>query len=429
MKSRPGLSPQASGVPDLPADSEERQRQALRYNRALATGLLLVATAVFAATGLAHAPGFALSLVHAGAEAALVGGLADWFAVTALFRHPLGLPIPRTAIIPKNKDRIGEGLGRFVERNFLAPELVAARLRTLAPARRLARWLAEPVNAQAVAGGIAEALPPVIRSLEDRELRDFVARSFRDQLRDADLAPLVGRALALLTEGEPYDALFDRALDAARETLEANVGRLYAIVTERSRWWVPKAIDRRIAEKIVDAIEELLAELRAPDSDGRQRFRAAVHDVADQLVASPDWRRRFNEMKDRMLEHAEVQAWLGAMWDHLRALVLDDLAAPQSRTRQGLDTALTSLGRTLAADPAMQQRIDAGIEHLALAVVPWRGEIAHLIAEVVRGWDARTVTRRLELALGSDLQYIRMNGTLVGAIAGCVLYLIGHFAF
>jgi uncharacterized membrane-anchored protein YjiN (DUF445 family) len=420
--------PQEPAV-DFLGDAEDRQRRTLRYNRAIATGLLLLAAAIFAATGLLHERGVALSLIHAGSEAALVGGLADWFAVTALFRYPLGLPIPRTAIIPKNKDRIGEGLGQFVERNFLAPAVIADKLRALTPGRRLAAWLAAPANASLVADRLVEALPPIIRSLQDHELRDFVARSFREQLRDADLAPLVGRSLALLTAGEQYDALFDRAIDAAYETLNANVDRLHAVVTERSQWWVPKAIDRHVAEKIIGAIEELLGELRTPGSEGRQKFRAAVQGMAEQLVQSPAWRQRFNEMKDRLLDHPEVQAWLGAVWDQLRALVLDDLAAPRSRTRQALDTAFLSLGRTLAADPAMQQRIDAGIEHMALAVVPWRGEIARLIAEVVHGWDARTVSQRLELAIGSDLQYIRMNGTLVGAIAGCVLYLISHFAF
>jgi uncharacterized membrane-anchored protein YjiN (DUF445 family) len=416
-------------IPDLLAASEERQRRALRRGRLIATGLLLVAAAIFVATGLLRDHGFLVSLVHAGAEAALVGGLADWFAVTALFRHPLGLPIPRTAVIPVNKDRIGEGLGRFVERNFLAPSVIAAKLRALAPGQRLAEWLAEPAHAEMVAARIVEALPPLIRSLRDRELRDFAARSFREQLRETDLAPVVGRTIGLLTAGEQYDALFDSALDAAYDTLNANVDRLHKVVAERSQWWIPKAVDRHIADNIVGAIEELLAELRTPGSDGRVQFRAAVQGAAEKLVDSDEWRQRFNEMKDKLLDHPEVQAWLGAVWDQLRTLVLDDLAAENSRTRQALETALLSLGRTLAEDATIQQRIDAGIEHLALAVVPWRGEIARLIAEVVHGWDTRTFSQRLELALGADLQYIRMNGTLVGAITGCALYLIAHYAF
>jgi len=411
----------------LPAfEDEARLRRALRRNRLLATGLLGLAAAIFLGCSLVPDRGFWLALVHAGSEAALVGGLADWFAVTALFRRPLGLPIPRTAIIPRNKDRIGAGLGQFVERNFLAPGILAAKLAALAPVRHAADWLAVPEHAGRVALWIGEALPPIVRSLEDRAMRDFVARSFHEQLQEAELAPALGRLLALLTQSGQYDALFDRALDAAQALLAANADRLYAMVAERSRWWIPRSIDRRIAATIVDGIEELLAELRRPESEARRSFRAGVESIASELVHSPVWRQRVAEMKARLLEQPEVQAWLGAVWDELRRIVLEDLAAPASRTRAAMAAGLLSFGRTLAADPAMQQRIHAGLEHVALAVVPWRGQIAALIAEVVRSWDAATVAERLELAMGSDLQYIRMNGTLVGACVGCLLFLIAR---
>jgi len=401
--------------------------RAWRQNRLIASAMLVVAAAIFAATGAAA--GFWPSLAHAGAEAALVGGLADWFAVTALFRHPLGLPIPRTAIIPANKDRIGAGLGSFIERNFLAPEILAARLRALAPVRHAADWLAAPDHARLVAARVSASLAPIVRALEDQALRDFVARSFHEQLSDAELAPSLGRVLALLTRGGAADALFDRALDAAQEALAANQGRLFAIVAERSRWWVPRAIDRRIAEQIVAAIEEWLGELRLEESDARRRCRAAILALADDLVQSPLWRARVAAIKTQILAQPEVQDWLGAIWDELRRLVLDDLVATNSRTHAALAAGLVSLARTLAADPAMQERLHAGLEHTALAVVPWRGQIAALVAEVVRGWDAGTVAARLERALGSDLQYIRMSGTLVGAGVGCVLFLVARFAF
>jgi uncharacterized membrane-anchored protein YjiN (DUF445 family) len=414
----------------IPAFADEAgMRRALRRSRAVATGILGVAAVVFLATSAVVGQEFWIALVRAGAEAALVGGLADWFAVTALFRHPFGIPIPRTAIVPKNKDRIGQGLGQFVERNFLAPEILAGRLAALAPVKHAAEWLAQHGNAALVAGRVAEALPPLIRSLEDRELRDFIARSFHEQLRELELAPALGRLLSLLTRSGQYDALFDRALDAAHDALAANADRLYAMVAERSQWWIPRAVDRRIAERIIAAIEDILAELRQPDSEARGRFRESVETMAAELVVSPQWRKRVADMKDRLLEQAEVQDWLAAVWDELRRIVLDDLAAPASRTRAAMTQGLASLGRTLAGDAEMQARLHAGIEHVALAVVPWRGQIAALIAEVVRSWDAGTVAARLELAMGSDLQYIRMNGTLVGACVGCLLFLIARFAF
>jgi uncharacterized membrane-anchored protein YjiN (DUF445 family) len=359
----------------------------------------------------------------------VVGGLADWFAVTALFRHPLGLPIPHTAIIPRSKDRIGEGLGDFVERNFLAPEIIAARLRGLAPARHLALWLARPENARRAADQVTEALPYVIRSLGDPSVQEFVARSFGEQLKEMDLAPVAGRLITLFTASGQYDTLFDRALDATQAVLAANADRIYAIVEERSRWWVPKTVNRRVAVALIEGIEEVLAELRLPDSAARERFRAAVEDFAASLVASPERRRRFDEAKNRLIEHPEMQAWLGGIWDEVRRVFLADLAAPASRTREAARTAILTLGQTLERDGEMQARLDLAIEHAALAVVPWRGQIGALISEVVRGWDARTVTRRLELAIGSDLQYIRMNGTLVGACVGCALYLVAYYLF
>ena len=410
-------------------DPSEPQKRALRRNRLLATGLLLAAAAAFFATRLAPEPGFWVLLLRAGSEAAVVGGLADWFAVTALFRHPLGLPIPHTAIIPRSKDRIGEGLGDFVERNFLAPEIIAAKLRGFEPSRRFAAWLAQPENARLAAEQIAAALPYAIRSLGDPAVRDFVARSFGEQLRELDLAPLAGRVVTLLTASGQYDALFDRVLDAAQAMLDANADRVYDAVEERSRWWIPNAVNRRIATTLMAGIEEVLWELRQPASEARAKFRGTVEALATGLVASPEQRQRFNAAKDRLIEHPEMQAWLAGVWDELRRIFLTDLAAATSRTRQAIHTAILSLGRTLAGDTQMQARLDAVIENAALAAVPWRGQIGTLIAEGVRGWDARTVTRRLEHAIGSDLQYIRMNGTLVGACVGCVLYLISIYLF
>jgi uncharacterized membrane-anchored protein YjiN (DUF445 family) len=199
------------------------------------------------------------------------------------------------------------------------------------------------------------------------------------------------------------------------------------MVVERSRWWMPRSVDRRIAENIIDGVEEILGELRRPESDARARLRAGAAEMADALIHSPHWRQRVAEIKDRLIEQAEVQAWLRAIWDELRRIVLQDLAAPTSRTWDAMAQGLASVGRTLAADEEMQRRFHGALEHLALAAVPWRGQISALIAEVVRSWDADTVAERLELAMGSDLQYIRMNGTLVGACVGCILFLIARF--
>jgi uncharacterized membrane-anchored protein YjiN (DUF445 family) len=411
---------------DTPPDAyETAQRAALRRNRRLATALLLCAAGIFLATMLQHAPGFWTLLIRAGAEAAVVGALADWFAVTAVFRRPLGLPIPHTAIVPNNKDRIGAALGVFVANNFLTPALITAKLRAIDPAGKLAVWLSTSANAEAAAQRAMLALPTAIGALEDQEIREFALRALGEQLRAADLSAVLGKTLAAMTAGEPFDTLVDRLLDALQGALEENAPVIYEGVEERTAWWIPKIVDRRIATGIVRGLAELMGEIRQRGNPKRLAIRRHVEQLADDLVHSPSHRRKLEELKDQLLAQPEIRLWLAALWDGLRKIVLDDLSQPDSKTREAITRGLLSLGRTLAGDVAMRSRLNATIEEAALAViVPWRGEIGQFISDAVKGWEARTVVDRLELALGADLHYIRITGTLVGACVGCALFLV-----
>jgi len=407
-----------------PPFAEGEARRALGRNRTLATGLLVGMAVVFVLTFLAEDPNFFILLVRAATEAGIVGGMADWFAVTALFRHPLGLPIPHTAILPRSKDRIGRALGSFIEQSFLTPEVLIPTLRQAEAARRIAGWAATPENAELVSRSLVSVLPQVVRALENSELRDFARRTIGEQLSEVDLAPLVGRAVRLLSESGEADALFDRAIDAASAWLEENRGFFDEVVRQRSRWWVPKTVDRRIATAIVDGAGDLLSQLREPGSEARERFRAAVFDWAEQLVASPGHREQFNALKARLLANPDVQAWFGSAWNGLIRVVLDDLERPESRTKAAIAQAIVSMGDALAVDEAMRARLDALIEGAAERAIAWRGRVADFVADVVASWDAATLSDRLEIVIGNDLQYIRMNGTIVGALVGCVLFLV-----
>ncbi|QRM32540.1 DUF445 domain-containing protein [Microvirga sp. VF16] len=403
---------------------EENARQRLRRNRNLATGLLLGMGATYVATHLVREPGFGTLLVRSGAEAGIVGGLADWFAVTALFRYPLGLRIPHTAIIPNNKDRIGRTLGRFVERHFLTEEILLAKLRKAHAGQRIAEWLAAPQTAPLIADTIIAAIPHLIRTLESHDIHDFANRTLGEQLRQADLAPIIGRAIEMTTTSGEADVLFERAIGIAVGWLEDNRSQIDDLVRERSRWWIPKAIDRRIAAAIVSGIMDLLQGLAQPDSDVRLKFRDALAGLIDELLNSPEQREQLNASKNRILNHPDVQAWIASVWGELSQTMLDDLAQPSSKMRSALEQGLHLVGRTLASDHVMQRHIDEALERLAAYLTTWRGEIGGFIAEVVRTWDTRTLTDRLELVVGSDLQYIRMNGTVVGACAGCLIFLL-----
>jgi uncharacterized membrane-anchored protein YjiN (DUF445 family) len=237
------------------------------------------------------------------------------------------------------------------------------------------------------------------------------------------VAPALAHAARLLTASGEADVLFDRVIETAVRWISDNRGRLDTLISQRSRWWIPKTIDRQVAAALVDSVMELLTSLRDPGSDARARFRAALTDTVTDLLNSPEQRRQVNEAARRLFAHPETRAWLASIGNKLCDAAVLDLEQPESRLSGALEKLISLVAQTLAADAAMQQHIDQAAERLALALIGWRSEIGGFIAEVVRNWDSRTLVERLELVVGSDLQYIRMNGTIVGACTGCLIYL------
>jgi uncharacterized membrane-anchored protein YjiN (DUF445 family) len=410
------------------------QRLALRRHRAFATALLVVMGSIYAGAtwfGSTYGvDGFWIDLLRAGAEAALVGGLADWFAVTALFRRPLGLPIPHTAVIPRNKDRIGQGLGRFIERHFLEPKLVAARLREAGVSRRIGLWLSEKENADLVADRLVVVLAFVFRSLNDQKMARLMQVMLRRRLGETELAPALAALVDVLRRNGMHQQLFDTMLDAVARYLAAHKQQIHQVVEERSDWWVPKRVDRRVAEAITAGLEDYLLSLRNRDHAARASFDAAIARLVDDLRRSPAHRARVNALRDRLLETPQLSDYTAALWQSLRDGLEEELAEPDSRLRQALAGLLRSLGIAVADDPEVQARMDRRIEEAAVALVePWRKDIGQFVADVVRGWETDTVVERVELAVGRDLQYIRVNGTLVGAVVGCLLFLATEYLF
>ena len=410
--------------PPIPQLSDEIQvRRALRRNRLLATGLLVLMVAIAVATHLEPSQNWLVRLVRAGADAGIVGGLADWFAITVLFRHPLGIPIPHTAILPKNKDRIGRSLGSFVERNFLIPEVILPKLREADIAGTIAGWLASPENAPKVADWIITLLKRLLSADAGAQITKLVQYTIGQQQK-LDLAPLLARVIDVLTTSEESNILFEKVAQTAESWITANRTEIDEMVEQHSRWWIPKTIDRHIAAKIVDGVIDLLHHLRQRDSEIRKQFRDHVAKLVEDLTTSAEQRDKIQRLKDRLLNDAEVRAWAARARDDLAQQLMQELADPQSKARSTLHSAIVSLAHSMREDPFIRARIDAGIEALAMTLIQWRGQIGSLIAGVVKSWDARTVSDRLELVLGSDLQYIRINGTIVGALVGCGIYLL-----
>jgi uncharacterized membrane-anchored protein YjiN (DUF445 family) len=411
-----------------PEELERDQRTRLRRSRAVATGMLIAAAVIFAATLSVPAPGTGILLLRATTEAALVGGLADWFAVTALFRRPLGLPIPHTAIVPANKDRIGEGLARFLERHFLTRDLLVPELRSARIAGRLADWLSHRENASRIAAEIVKALPYLLRATEDSELKAFLGRALGAQLRGVALAPLLGQLIRALTAAGYHEAVLDRALDYARDFLARNQEKLLDSVAERRGRWVPRAINREIARAMLNGAGELIADLRNPEGAARKSLLAQIDQAAEEMTESPEQALTIGRSGAAMLRNPEFQAWVGTAWQKVREALLLDLDAPSSRLRRAIAIAIASVGETLAADAEMRERLDSTIEAVMLEALPWREEIIRFVAEVVRRWEPRTFSDRIEAAVGADLQYIRMNGTVVGGLVGGGLFLLSLLA-
>jgi uncharacterized membrane-anchored protein YjiN (DUF445 family) len=411
-------------VPQLSRADEMQARRALRRNRLLATGLLALMIVIAIATRFVPSPGWLVQLVRAGAEAGIIGGLADWFAITVLFRHPFGIPLPHTAILPNNKDRIGRSLGSFVERNFLVPEVILPKIHQADLTGKIAGWLALPETAPMVSDWIITLLNRLVAASHNAEINEFIQHTVGQQLRTFDLAPPLGRVIDVLTTSPESDILFEKVVDTAESWIMANRTQIDEMVEQRSRWWIPKTIDRRIAAAIVDGTIDVLHRLRQRDSEVRVQLRTALASLVEDLMSSNDQRDKIQLLKNTLLDDPEVRAWITSAWDRLSHRLMQELSDPRSNVREAIHSVVLALAQSMQEDAFIHTRMEAVIERLLTQLFQWRGEIGLLIAEVVRSWDARTVSDRLELVLGSDLQYIRINGTIVGALVGCAIYLL-----
>lgn len=416
-------------LPGEDEDEDRRARAELRRYKGYAGGLLLAAGGGFIAANLVPAPNLWVQLARTTCEAGLIGGLADWFAVTALFRHPLGIPIPHTAIIPAQKDRIGAGLGRFVARNFLAPDPILAKLRSSQLGLRFAQWLSQPANADKVAERITAGLPRMINAFSDKDIRRFLRQSIGARLKTLDLGPAAARMIESFAADGHHLRLLDDMLGTIDSWLEEHRDLILQQVADNTAWYVPRMVDRAIAGRLVAGLRRYLAEIRDPGHETRVKLDAAARDYLERLKSDPAFLAQIATVRDRLLTQPDTQRWLEAAWDHVRSSLLADLERPQSRLRSGLTDALVALGKGLQTDEAVRTSLDQSIEAFVLSViVPARDEIGGFIADVVKGWEADQMAERAELAVGRDLQYIRMNGTLVGALIGAILFLIERFA-
>jgi uncharacterized membrane-anchored protein YjiN (DUF445 family) len=418
-------------TPPIPqvADAEAKQRELDRMKRR-ATGLLVVMSAIFL-IALVLEPRYPwLGYVRATAEAAMVGGLADWFAITALFRHPLNIPIPHTAIIPRRKDRIGRTLGNFVQNNFLSPEVLGPKLFAMQPSRKVAEWLRRPENATSLARHAASAVRSASDVVRDEDVHALLERSVIEPLRQRPIAPVLAKGLLLLTANDRHQQLLDRVINGLAGLIVDNEEFIRRRVEAESPWWIPGFVDEKVHAKVVGGIQRTLLEVATdPGHPMRRQFDELLTEWIVRLQESPDVIARADAVKQQLFDHPTSKRLSASLWDEVKR-VLDRQSVPDGDETPGpLERGLIALADGAMEDATLLAKLDGWIVEAVLRIVEQhRHEVGRLIEHTVSNWDPQETSTRLELAVGRDLQFVRINGTLVGGLVGLVLYAVSKLA-
>ncbi len=397
--------------------------------RRSATAMLVVMAATFLLSrqylDLHPAWGF----VHAFAEAAMIGGLADWFAVTALFRRPLGLPIPHTAIIPENKDRIADTMAQFLREHFLTPAVVARRMQAMNMARAAGDFLAEPGKGtqSRIGAGAAELLAGVLESLDPERLGGQVKAGLKVQLEKLEIAPLLGQMLSAAIADKRHLPLMDSLIRWAGLTLEDNEDMVRTMIHERANALLRfTGLDERLANSVLDGLYRLLAEVLVdPEHPLRNKIEEGLEKVATDLVNDPETQEKVERFKRELLDNPAVAAWWQGVWERLRKALIERARNPDGALDGWIGSTLGELGGALREDPRLQLQVNRFARRTAVGVATRYGDqIVRLVSETVKRWDATTITDRIENAVGRDLQFIRINGTLVGGLVGVTIHAV-----
>ena len=407
----------------FPAMARERLR-ALRQMKAFAGGLLLIALIAYVVARVVGDGNGVWGYVQAAAEASMVGGLADWFAVTALFRRPLRLPIPHTAIIPSKKDQIGEGLATFVRQYFLTTEILSERVEAAQVPQRVGEWLADPEHARRLSQELSNSISGITAMLREDQLRDSVATFADKRLRELDVSPLLSRLIDAICDSGQHQAALTSVLRGLRRFLDENRSLLRTRVADESPEWVPEWVDERVFGKGFTLLQSFIADVTAdPDHGLRHGFDDQLRAFAQRLRDDPEQIARVEATKLEILDHPAVHDYLGNLWGAMKTLVLDGAADPDSDLRRSAEALTVRGGEVLRDDPAVRQRVNDALKRLVGHVATHYAEdLTDVISGTVARWDSEETSQRLELQVGRDLQFIRINGTVVGALAGLVIY-------
>jgi uncharacterized membrane-anchored protein YjiN (DUF445 family) len=412
-------------VPMITADPEADaiRRRGLRQMRMVAVSLLALAAAVYVATLGRHG---VLGFVNAGAEASMVGAIADWFAVTALFKHPLGLPVPHTALIPKRKDELGRGLEEFVGENFLQADIIRDRMAAATPSARLGVWLAEPANARRVVDEVAEVTAIGLAKVRDDHIASLVNDALVPRFREEPISPLLGGLLSEALKDDLHHGLVDLALEELHDWLKENPDTVQEVLGERAPWWAPPSLNERVTARIHLEMVRWVGDIRAdPRHHARLAFDSMLLQLADDLLENPATQDRTERLKDRLLEHPAVIDSSISLWNALRRALTASLGDPQGAVRLRLLGEVEAFAERLTTDAELRARLDGIASDVAVfAVDRYGAELTAVITHTIERWDGKEAARRIELHVGRDLQFIRINGTIVGGLVGVLIHTV-----
>jgi uncharacterized membrane-anchored protein YjiN (DUF445 family) len=422
----PAATMLAAPVSGAVGESTEVRVRRLAAARRRATALLAAVTVVFVAVTAAGVHGIVPGYVQAGAEAAMIGGVADWFAVTALFRRPLGLPIPHTALIVERKDQFAATLGQFVQENFLSADVLAERIRSARLVPRIAAWLADEASAAGLAGRTADLVVTVAGAFRDEDVQRVLTAELSRAADAVDVAPLAGRALRVIIAGGHHAGMFSAIVTGADHYLADHYTELRELFEAEAPRWVPDAVYRRLFDRLHARLRERLAAMAAnPDDQARHQFEEWIAGLPDRLETSPEMRERGELIKRDILGSAALRDWSSSLWTQARDTLRTQAADPGSELRRRLAGVLAAVGGRLESDPRLQEGLERAVESGARALAEqFHDEFASLVTGTIHRWDAAQTSSQLELLLGRDLQFIRINGTVVGAGVGLALHAI-----
>ncbi len=409
---------------------EENHKQAeLAKIKIMAGALFWLAIAIYILASIFEEQYIWVGFVSATAEAAMVGAIADWFAVTALFRHPLGLKIPHTAIIPRRKDAIAENFGRFVQRNFLSEEVIFGKLRSMNVTKSATEWISQPENSKLIANHAAVGIAAVVQIMKDEDIQEMIERSLQNRIQSTQIAPLLGNLLSLVTSGSRKQELLRGTVKLGVHLLEENGDVIQEKIAQETPWWFPEPVDKAIYKKIVTATRKTLRDVDTdPNHPLRKRFDAVIDGFLDDLKHSPEVADREEAIKAELIQHPVVQDFSSSLWVDIKTSVLDHSSDPNTEFRKAIEHGVNQFGKALLEDEVLLEKINRWVEESTLYLIREYGyEVERLISQTIRKWDAESASKKIELQIGKDLQFIRINGTIVGGLAGLVIHTLTFF--